>query len=389
MEGFAAQLSQLEVESLRNLPDVIAIRPDRRLEIHTTYSYKFLGLHLGGAWFKSRYGRGSIIGVLDTGIWPESPSFDDHWMPPVTKKWRGICQEGQSFNSSSCNRKLIGARYFSKGHRVASFTTSLGTINEYASPRDAHGHGTHTASTAGGTAVSMASVLGNGDGMTRGMAPDAHIAVYKVCWFSGCYSSDILAAIDVAIRDGVDVLSLSLGGFPVPLYEDTIAIGSYRAMEHGISVICSAGNNGPIKSSVANEAPWITTVGASTLDRRFPAIVRLGNGETLYGESLYPGNQFRRAQRELELVYVKDGDTGNEYCSTGSLPKAKVRGKMVICDRGVNGRAEKGQIVKEAGGAAMILANTAINQEDNSVDVHVLPATKPQGITGITQLLSH
>ncbi|CAL5427321.1 unnamed protein product [Camellia sinensis] len=377
MEGFAARLSKNELDSLRKSCDVLAIRPDRRLEIHTTYSYKFLGLNPTdqGAWFKSGFGRGSIIGLLDTGIWPESPSFDDRAMPPVPKKWRGICQEGQNFSSSNCNRKIIGARFFSKGHNVASSSPSANTVVEYTSPRDSHGHGTHTSSTAGGAAVSMASVMGNGAGVARGMAPGAHIAIYKVCWFNGCYSSDILAAMDVAIRDGVDILSLSLGGFPLPLYEDSIAIGSFRAMEHGISVVCAAGNNGPIENSVANEAPWIATIGASTLDRRFPAIVRLGNGKLLYGESMYPGNRIPGAERELEVIYVSGGERGSEFCLTGSLPRATVHGKMVVCDRGVNGRAEKGQVVKDAGGAAMILTNTALNLEEDSVDAHVLPAT--------------
>ncbi|KAG8389147.1 hypothetical protein BUALT_Bualt02G0198900 [Buddleja alternifolia] len=378
MEGFAAQLSTFEVETLKKSKEVIAVRLDRRLEIHTTYSYKFLGLsptREGGAWMKSKFGRGTIIGLLDTGIWPESPSFDDEGMPPVPRKWKGLCQVGQDFNASNCNNKLIGARYFSKGHRVASLTSSPDTVVEYVSPRDSHGHGTHTASTAGGAPVPMASVLGYGAGEARGMAPGAHIAIYKVCWFSGCYSSDILAAMDIAIRDGVDILSLSLGGFPVPLYDDTIAIGSFRAMEHGISVICAAGNNGPIENSVANEAPWIATIGASTLDRRFPAIVRLSNGKYLYGESMYPGNRFPGSDKELELVYLTGGNKGSEFCLRGSLPRAKVRGKMVICDRGVNGRAEKGQIVKEAGGAGMILTNTEINLEEDSVDVHLLPAT--------------
>ncbi|GMY06203.1 subtilisin-like protease SBT1.2 [Fagus crenata] len=297
MEGFAAQLSEAEVESLKKLPDVIAIRPDRRLQIHTTYSYKFLGLNTtrGNAWYKSGFGRGTIIGVLDTGVWPESPSFDDHGMPPVPKKWGGICQEGQSFNSSNCNRKLIGARFFTEGHRVASMSSSPNIVQEYVSPRDSHGHGTHTISTVGGALVPMASVF--------------------------------------------------------------------------------AGNNGPIESSVSNEAPWISTIGASTLDRKFPAIVRIGNGEALYGESMYPGNHFMTAGRELKLVYVTGGNRGSEFCLQGTLPREKVHGKMVICDRGVNGRGEKGQVVKEAGGAAMILTNTAINLEEDSVDVHVLPAT--------------
>ncbi|KAJ7977167.1 Subtilisin-like protease [Quillaja saponaria] len=376
MEGFAAQLTQSEVDYLHKLPDVISIRPDRQHQVQTTYSYKFLGLNSlnGGAWYQSGFGQGTIIGLLDTGVWPESPSFNDHGMPQIPKKWRGICQEGQSFNSSNCNRKLIGARYFTKGHLVAS-NSLQSNVQEYVSPRDSHGHGTHTSSTAGGASVRMASVFGNGAGVARGMAPGAHIAVYKVCWFNGCYSSDILAAMDVAIRDGVDILSLSLGGFPVPLYDDSIAIGSFRAMEHGISVICAAGNNGPIPRSVANEAPWIATIGASTLDRRFPAIVHMSNGEVLNGESMYPVNRLMSKGKELGLAYVTDGDRGSQYCLKGSLPRAKVRSKIVVCDRGVNGRAEKGQVVKEAGGAAMILANTEINLEEDSVDVHVLPAT--------------
>nr|ABD64827.1 putative subtilisin serine protease of stomatal density and distribution [Isatis tinctoria] len=378
-EGFSAQLTESEAERLRNLPQVVAVRPDHVLQVQTTYSYKFLGLDgLGnsGVWSQSRFGQGTIIGVLDTGVWPESPSFGDTGMPSIPRKWKGVCQEGENFSSSSCNRKLIGARFFIRGHRVAnSPLESPNMPREYISARDSTGHGTHTASTAGGSSVSMASVLGNGAGVARGMAPGAHIAVYKVCWFNGCYSSDILAAIDVAIQDKVDVLSLSLGGFPIPLYDDTIAVGTFRATEQGISVVCAAGNNGPIDSSVANTAPWVSTIGAGTLDRRFPAVVRLANGKLLYGESLYPGKGLKKAERELEVIYVTGGEKGSEFCLRGSLPREKIQGKMVICDRGVNGRSEKGQAIKEAGGVAMILANIEINQEEDSIDVHLLPAT--------------
>ncbi|KAF6144413.1 hypothetical protein GIB67_024640 [Kingdonia uniflora] len=376
MDGFAALLSEPESETLLGVRDVIAIRPDRVLEIQTTYSYKFLGLSAsinGGAWVRSGFGQGTIIGVLDTGIWPESPSFDDKHMPLVPKRWRGVCQDGEKFDSSMCNNKLIGARFYAKGHHASCNAGERPpAFMEYVSVRDAHGHGTHTTSTAAGVSVPRANVLGNGVGEARGMAPGAHVAMYKVCWYTGCYSSDILAAMDDAIRDGVDILSLSLGGFPLPLYDDTIAIGSFRAMEKGVLVVCAAGNNGPMPSSIANEAPWITTVGASTLDRRFPAIVRFANGKVLYGESMFPGHN---ATKELELVYVIAGENGSEFCLKGSLPRAKVQGKIVVCDRTLNGRAEKGQVVKSFGGAAMILANKEINLEENSVDVHVLPAT--------------
>ncbi|XP_058101359.1 subtilisin-like protease SBT1.2 [Magnolia sinica] len=375
IEGFAARLSEHELAVLRATPGVIAILPDHRLQLQTTYSYKFLGLDSSGdsPWARSKFGQGMIIGVLDTGIWPESPSFNDHNMPPVPNRWRGICQEGQSFNASACNRKLIGARFYHKDHRKSPSSPS---ITEYLSPRDAHGHGTHTSSIAAGNSVIGASVVGNGAGEARGMAPGAHIAIYKVCWFGSCFNSDILAGMDDGIRDGVDVLSLSLGGFPLPLYYDSIAISSFRATERGILVVCAAGNNGPIPYSVANEAPWITTVGASTVDRRFPAIVRMGNGQILYGESMYPRTHLSNDGKELDLIYGGiDGMDGAEFCYNGTLLKNRIGGKMVVCDRGPTGRAVKGEIVKESGGAAMILANTEINEEEDSVDVHVLPAT--------------
>lgn len=148
MDGFAAQLTETELEYLKNLPDVISIRPDSKLQIQTTYSYKFLGLNPAreNGWYQSGFGRGTIIGVLDTGVWPESPSFNDQGMPPIPQKWKGICQAGKAFNSTNCNRKLIGARYFTKGH----FSVSPFRDPEYLSPRDSSGHGTHTASTAGG-----------------------------------------------------------------------------------------------------------------------------------------------------------------------------------------------------------------------------------------------
>ncbi|KAG2554860.1 subtilisin-like protease SBT1.2 [Panicum virgatum] len=379
-DGFAAQLADAEAAALRALPGVASVRADRRVELHTTYSYRFLGLNFcaAGAWARSGYGRGTIIGVLDTGVWPESPSFDDRGMPPVPVRWTGVCQGGERFNVSNCNRKLIGARFYSKGHR-ANYPTNpseAASLLEYVSPRDAHGHGTHTASTAAGAAVPGASVLGAGAGEARGVAPGAHVAAYKVCWFNGCYSSDILAGMDDAVRDSVDVLSLSLGGFPIPLFEDSIAIGSFRATARGVSVVCAAGNNGPARSSVANEAPWVLTVGAATLDRRFPAYVRLGNGRVLYGESMYPGEiGLKKGGKELELVYAAGGTRESAYCLKGALDKTAIAGKMVVCDRGITGRADKGEAVKEAGGTAMILANTEVNREEDSIDVHVLPAT--------------
>ena len=162
-------------------------------------------------------------------------------------------------------------------------------MTEFLSARDAAGHGTHTASTAAGAFVGNASFMGLAQGIARGGASSARLAVYKVCWATGgCSSSDILAAFDDAIHDGVDVLSVSLGS-PPPLasyVDDVLAIGSFHAVARGVPVVCSAGNSGPYSQTVINTAPWVVSVAASTIDRTFLTAVTLGNNRTLVVHSL-------------------------------------------------------------------------------------------------------
>ncbi|GFP88251.1 subtilisin-like protease sbt5.3, partial [Phtheirospermum japonicum] len=147
--------------------------------------------------------------------------------------------------------------------------------------RDTEGHGSHTLSTAGGNFVPGANVFGFANGTAKGGSPSARVAAYKVCWTvnetGACFDVDILAAFDKAIHDGVDVLSVSVGGDPEPFETDSIAIGSFHAVMHGIVVVSSAGNEGPGPGTVSNIAPWLITVGASTIDRRFLSYVILGN----------------------------------------------------------------------------------------------------------------
>lgn len=146
------------------------------------------------------------------------------------------------------------------------------------SARDHEGHGTHTLSTAAGNFVPGANIFGVGNGTAKGGSPRARVATYKVCWPDGCTDADIMQAFDFAIDDGVDVISLSVGGPPVTYYGDGIAIGAFHAVKNNIVVVASAGNSGPIAGSVSNVAPWIITVGASTLDRKFQSILELQNG---------------------------------------------------------------------------------------------------------------
>ncbi|KAJ4958353.1 hypothetical protein NE237_025464 [Protea cynaroides] len=376
--GYAASLDRDQAESLRRSDSVLNVYEESVYSLHTTRTPEFLGLNtdLGSSaglriQALDQASQDVVIGVLDTGVWAESKSFDDSEMSAVPSRWRGQCESGVDFHPSLCNKKLIGARSFSKGFRMASGGRFMKEPKENESPRDQDGHGTHTASTAAGSHVANASFLGYASGIARGMATHARVATYKVCWRDGCFGSDILAGMDRAIADGVDVLSLSLGGGSAPYYRDTIAIGAFTAMEMGIFVSCSAGNGGPGRASLANEAPWITTVGAGTLDRDFPAFAQIGNGKQFAGVSLYSGNGM--GSKAVGLVYDK-GNSSSSLCLPGSLDPARVRGKVVLCDRGLNARVEKGEVVRDAGGLGMILANTAASGEELVADSHLLPA---------------
>ncbi|KAF2287126.1 hypothetical protein GH714_038358 [Hevea brasiliensis] len=379
--GFAASLDPEEAESLRKSEAVLDVYEDTVYSLHTTRTPQFLGLNIDFGLFDGhntldidQASHDVIIGVLDTGVWPESKSFDDTGMPEIPSRWKGECDSGKGFSRKLCNKKLIGARYFSKGYHMASGGSYLKNPKENESPRDQDGHGTHTASTAAGSQVANASLLGYASGIARGMATHARLASYKVCWSTGCFGSDILAGMDLAIADGVDVLSLSLGGGSAPYYRDTIAIGAFAAMERGIFVSCSAGNSGPNKATLANVAPWITTVGAGTLDRNFPAYAVLGNRNRFTGVSLYSGKGM--GKKPVGLIYNKgnSSSSSSNLCLPGSLEPALVRGKVVVCDRGINARVEKGVVVRDAGGIGMILANTEVSGEELVADSHLLPA---------------
>ncbi|KAM3306168.1 subtilisin-like protease SBT1.7 [Capsicum chacoense] len=381
VHGYAARLTKKEAESIQKQRGILSVMPEMKYELHTTRTPLFLGLDRSADFFPESNAMGDVIvGVLDTGVWPESKSFDDSGFGPIPASWKGECESGTNFSSKNCNRKLIGARYFSKGYE-----STMGLIDETKeskSPRDDDGHGTHTSTTAAGSVVQGASLFGFASGSARGMATHARVAVYKVCWIGGCFSSDILAALDKAIDDNVNVLSLSLGGGNSDYYRDSVAIGAFAAMEKGILVSCSAGNSGPSPYSLSNVAPWITTVGAGTLDRDFPAYLSLGNGKNFSGVSLYKG--VMSLSKMLPFVYAGNASnsTNGNLCMMGTLIPEQVKGKIVLCDRGLNPRVQKGSVVKAAGGAGMVLANTAANGDELVADAHLLPATTVGQTTG-------
>ncbi|KAL6652902.1 hypothetical protein ACP70R_011827 [Stipagrostis hirtigluma subsp. patula] len=360
MQGFSAALTARQLEELEGTAGHVAAFPETYARLHTTRTPEFLGLSgagAGGVWPASKYGDDVIIGIVDTGVWPESESFSDAGIQkPVPARWKGACEAGAAFKPSMCNRKLVGARSFSKGLKQSGLTIAP---DDYDSPRDYYGHGSHTSSTAAGAAVNGASYFGYANGTATGIAPMARVAMYKAV-FSGdtleSASTDVLAAMDQAIADGVDVMSLSLG-FPETSYDtNVIAIGAFAAMQKGIFVACSAGNDGSEGYTIMNGAPWITTVGASSIDRDFTATVTLGGGgggaRSIQGKSVYPAS----AAIVGANLYYGHGNKSKQKCAYSSLSRKDVGGKFVFCSAGESIGQQMDE-VQSNGGRGVIIAS--------------------------------
>ncbi|CAL5416870.1 unnamed protein product [Camellia sinensis] len=280
-----------------------------------------------------------IIGVIDTGIWPESPSFNDDGIGEIPSRWKGICMEGPDFNKSSCNRKIIGARYYNiQDFSIQPNSDLKKTRHITGSPRDFNGHGTHTTSIAAGIKLPNAYYYGLAKGIARGGSPSTRIASYKACSKDGCSGSVILKAIDDAIKDGVDIISISIGmNYQSELLHDTTAIGAFHAEQMRVLVVCSGGNDGPSPFTVVNSAPWMFTVAASTIDRDFKSTIVLGNGKIFQGSGINFSNL--TSSKTYPLAFAEEvasdfaplSDARHKNCYPGSLNSTKVAGKIIVC----------------------------------------------------------
>jgi subtilisin family serine protease len=384
--GVAVRLSADQAEKLSNVPGVVRLERDQLAHPDTTLTPHFLGLDAaGGIWDQlpgtnAQSGAGIVVGVIDTGIWPENPSFAGNTGIPVPADWHGKCQGGQMFPDTTCNDKVIGARYYFAGYGKQNIAKA-----NYTSARDYEGHGSHTSSTAAGNYGVPVTIDRNAIGTASGMAPGAKIAVYKVCWTgkttpAGCFNSDSVAAINDAILDGADVLNYSIGGTTESSVLDSVAQAFRAAQNAGVFVANSAGNSGPGASTLDHPAPWVTTVAAATFRRAF-AVVELGNGARYLGASttqtLPTFKQIVTAGSvKLSSAAVADANR----CFAGTLDPALAAGKIVVCDRGVNARIDKSFEVKRAGGVGMVLANVSPNSLNG--DYHAVPSVHITNVDG-------
>lgn len=390
--GFAAELTEADAAKLAGVPGIAAVTRNEIRRLTTADTPSYLGLDAaGGIWEqlggpvpaknRASAGDGVIVGIIDSGIWPENPSFADRdaagkLLYQQIRGWHGKCTPGEQFAASMCNQKLIGAQWFNDGYGGDAGVKAYFPY-EFASARDADGHGSHTASTAAGNYGVQTQLAGQTVSLS-GMAPGARIAAYKVCWGNngegGCPTVDSVAAIDQAVADGVDVINYSISGSTTS-FRDPVEIAFLYANAAGVFVAASAGNEGPGASTVAHNSPWLTTVAASTHDRAGVGSFATGDGTTYEGASLaapVPSSPFV----EAAAVAAAGADPGEvALCYPGTLDPATTTGKIVLCDRGVIARTDKSLAVQQAGGVGMILVNTSpssVNADNHWVPtVHV------------------
>jgi len=386
--GFAARLTAGQAARLKSAPGVLRVWQSEVLKADTISTPRFLGLEgSGGVWdakFGSpdKAGLGVIVGVVDTGIWPENPSFAALPEPRpdqrvIDAKWHGTCTTGVE-EPIACNNKLIGARYYNAGGLAPEW--------EFQSPRDYGGHGSHTSSTAAGNHGVAVTINGQPVGTASGVAPAARVAMYKALWEqpggggSGA-TEDLLAAVEAAVADGVDVINYSISGSRLYVV-DPIEIAFLNAAAAGVFVSASAGNSGATVgvSSVAHNSPWITTVAASTHDRGSRKTVTLGNGASYTGAGVGAGVGPAPLVDAATAALAGADPVQAALCFIGTLDPAKVTGKIVLCQRGTNARVDKSRAVQQAGGAGMIMFNPSPNTTD--ADFHFVPSIHVDHVAG-------
>ncbi|WP_310385675.1 S8 family peptidase [Roseateles sp.] len=406
--GFAVQLTEAQAFALKTSAQVLSVNESRLVRADTTRTPAFLQLSApGGLWSQldalARQVKGEdiIIGVIDTGVWPENASFGDkvdgggNAVPyyqagssaygPPPAKWKGKCVNGEGFNAATmCNNKLIGARFygdaFFAGADASGGAYTLHPSLEYKSPRDGDGHGSHTASTSGGNGNVQATAQGAAIGAISGIAPRARLAVYKALWTAsttpandGGTTADILKAIDDAVADGVDVINYSVSGSKTS-FLDEVEIAYLNATAAGIFVAASAGNSGP-GNEVAHISPWLMTVAASTHDRQAFADLKLGNNTVFSnGVSVFSGTLSGSLILASSIPAAGAAMADAQRCFANSLSATAAVGKIVVCDRGVSARVDKSAEVKRVGGIGMVLVNANAAADGLAADFHSVPS---------------
>jgi subtilisin family serine protease len=389
--GVAAVIPANSVKTVLAIPGVVAVQQDKLEQPLTDSSPEFVNAtavysQLGTT---ANAGQGVLFGDLDTGLWPEHPSFADLGNLPAPPGPALTCDFGDNpltpaVDVFACNNKLIGGQPF-----LDTYNAVIGGEVFPDSARDSNGHGTHTSSTTAGNIVNSAPVLGVDHGPIHGLAPGAYVAEYKVCGMQGCFSSDSAAAVGQAILDGVDVINFSISGGTQP-FSDPVELAFLDAYAAGVLVSASAGNEGPGPATVNHLGPWTTTVAASTQARKWQKSITLYGGGTpdtvtIDGTGIVPDTI--DDQTLVTLAATAPG-YGVADCSTPAAP-GTFTDQIVACRRSPN-RVQKGLNVLAGGAVGMLLYNGPGDFFPEMSDSHFLPTVHTaDGQTVLDFLANH
>lgn len=349
INGFAVDVSPEQAETLRQANGVKSVDKDWKVRKLTTHTPQFLGLPTGvwpmGGGF-DRAGEDIVIGFVDSGIFPHHPSFGNHGTQPYgpLPKFRGKCEVDSETKKSFCNGKIVGAQHFAEAAKAAG---SFNPLVDYASPMDGDGHGSHTAAIAAGNNGIPVRVYGYEFGKASGMAPRARIAVYKALYrLFGGFVADVVAAIETAVHDGVDILNLSVGPESPPTTTRTTFLNPFdatllSAVKAGIFVAQAAGNAGPSPKTLVSYSPWIVSVAAAVDDRRYKNHLTLGNGKILAGIGLSPSTSINKKYTLVAANDVVLDSSVMKFSPTDCqrpevFNKNMVKGNILLCGYSFN-----------------------------------------------------
>lgn len=396
INGIAVKLTRAQAQKVSRLDGVAAVQVDFERELTTDKGPEWIGAPTVWdgtnvpAGFEGNQGEGVIVGILDSGLNPANPSFADvvpeseggdgydHTNPLGAGNYLGMCDPAntaQYVANWGCNDKLIG--YY-------NFENPAAGGNPRDDVYDDDGHGSHTGSTTAGNQVDATAYAAEGTpnefsvtSTIKGVAPHANIIGYDVC-DGGCQGFSILASINQAILDDVDVINYSIGSAAASNpWTDPDAVAFLNAREAGIHVATSAGNAGPGAATLGSpgDVPWMTTVGATTHDRKYVASVTDLASDAGAGPADIAGAGLSGPTDGAFPLVDAASINNNALCEAGKFPAGTdLAGQIILCDRGVTGRVEKGEVVAALNAEGMILANDAASGDSLNGDAHALPA---------------
>ncbi|MDX2269222.1 MAG: S8 family serine peptidase [Bryobacter sp.] len=305
-------------------------------------------------------GRGIRIGIIDSGIELGHPGFADAgYVAP-----EGFPQASEGHLEYTNNKVIVARSYVDLLSRRDADTTPLDRI----------GHGT-------AVAMAAAGVVHEGpNGTIGGMAPGAYLGVYKVFGSpgvnEGATDAALLAAIEDAVKDGMNILNLSLGSSLAQRPEDDIIVQALeRAHEAGVVAVVAAGNEGPGFATLASPgtAPRAISVGAVTSDRASKWFLETGAGSTV---EFIPGSRTAsEGTIEGTLASIAELDPSELACSL--LPVGSLAGRIALIQRGNCPFETKLSVAALAGAEAAIVYGSAEQPEalfEMSVGAAGLPA---------------